>query len=670
MRLISLLLALCAGFETNEQKAIKKIYGLAESTNEMRAKLLTVESDVKFNTHQLNKTRKYTELVHAAWKEALELKESLSILNETVGEQGEQIDAEEDARRATDRMLLDLFNSLLEIIDEKSFVMNNLRKDGSSTIEDAKEKLDQAKVVEELASTKKLLDKQGNQLKKQQARLIDFDLFESKLYDLESALKREESHRQELAALLSHDELVYKREKDDMLDTLNFKQTVDDDELNKRMQDMEQHFYKNFDLLKLNLTEVLVMLEEKDIAFDEMKSVITNMRHEYFQELEEYRWEIEQMSNMTQAIYYNGGDALDEVSMLVLNQTEQVENNTFIIDDMLNQMDYLTTAVHEIEDKVNNFTTASKKDKKDKNDAQTIKSLEEKVAALEYGVKIPPHTGEILVTGGDGEYGPRWETSLISTKYNASRSFKDMALPRSAHCMVKFRDEIFIIGGSWTAFGKLDSQTNEWVELDAMTESRDYGPGCGVFQDRIWVCGGHNGLNATETCESFAPENGWLPEAPLLTAVSSTSAAVNSAGLFIIGGADEVGETNIVQFYDQDAGVWTFWDELPVFGTRDAAAVTVNDDIYLIGGYNNENNILALDVPSQQWLNVTTLEQERVGAAAVAVDDEIWILGGTICFDEHICANRVEVYNTRDETLVEKRIKNHQNVNFASAILV
>merc|ERR1712176_173563 len=194
-----------------------------------------------------------------------------------------------------------------------------------------------------------------------------------------------------------------------------------------------------------------------------------------------------------------------------------------------------------------------------------------------------------------------------------------------------------IVGGSWTAFAKLDGST--WIELDPMFESRDYGPGCNVYQDRIWVCGGHNGFNETDSCESWSPEDGWAPEASLLTGVSATTMAVNSVGLFVI-------------------------------GIKEAASVTVNDDIYLVGGYNNANNILQLDVPTQQWLNATTLENERIGSAAVAVDNDIWIIGGSICFDEMLCADKIEIYDTVENRVYEKRIQHHVNVNFASAVLV
>ena len=56
------------------------------------------------------------------------------------------------------------------------------------------------------------------------------------------------------------------------------------------------------------------------------------MRDDYLVTLDGYRSEIDEMSNMTRSIYYNGGDALEEVSSLVINQTALVQNNTDAID--------------------------------------------------------------------------------------------------------------------------------------------------------------------------------------------------------------------------------------------------------------------------------------------------------------------------------------------------
>ena len=89
----------------------------------------------------------------------------------------------------------------------------------------------------------------------------------------------------------------------------------------------------------------------------------------------------------------------------------------------------------------------------------------------------------------------------------------------------------------------------------------------------------------------------------------TVKAVVNSAGLFMIGGSDDFGPVSFVQYFDQDAKVWTLWEELPVpIGISASSAVNVNDDIYLVGGNGNEANILQLDLGTQQWFNATSLE--------------------------------------------------------------
>ena len=206
-------------------------------------------------------------------------------MNTTVEANAEQIQVEEDARKATDRLLMDLFNSLLDILDEKSFVLDNLRK-SSSQIDSAKNNLVEMKLVDELNDTKKALDKQGNQLAKQTAKMLDFDAFESKLYDLETALNRETNKREELEKVLDHDEVVYKHNKDDMLDTHNFKQQVDDQDMTEKLNNITSNFVHKFDLLKLNLTEVLVLLEDKDIQVDDLRTEIHELKESYMTQLE------------------------------------------------------------------------------------------------------------------------------------------------------------------------------------------------------------------------------------------------------------------------------------------------------------------------------------------------------------------------------------------------
>ena len=245
------------------------------------------------------------------------------------------------------------------------------------------------------------------------------------------------------------------------------------------------------------------------------------MRDDYLVTLDGYRSEIDEMSNMTRSIYYNGGEALEEVSSLVINQTALVQNNTDAIDEMFGRLSDLGQLVHEMAQEQVNITEEAPEATE-----EYVKELEERLRSLEYGIKVPPHKGEILLSGGDGDFGPKWESRMISIKYGASRDFENLEVPRSSHCMVSLDGVIYAVGGAGNKFGKLDTTDNLWTELPDMNAPHDNGPGCAVFNNRIWVCGGGHGMNVTDTCESYNPKNGWRSEPSLITAIGSTTGPV------------------------------------------------------------------------------------------------------------------------------------------------
>ena len=87
------------------------MYDLSDQANEMRAKLITIQSEVNFNTEQVAKTKRYSDLVHAAWKEAIALKKNVKSLNGTLAEQQDALEDEEEQRKATDGLLLGGFST-------------------------------------------------------------------------------------------------------------------------------------------------------------------------------------------------------------------------------------------------------------------------------------------------------------------------------------------------------------------------------------------------------------------------------------------------------------------------------------------------------------------------------------------------------------------------------
>ena len=105
----------------------------------------------------------------------------------------------------------------------------------------------------------------------------------------------------------------------------------------------------------MNLTEALVLIQERDTEIGNLTEQVENMRDDYLVTLDGYRSEIDEMSNMTRSIYYNGGEALEEVSSLVINQTALVQNNTDAIDEMFGRLSDLGQLVHEMaQEQVNN----------------------------------------------------------------------------------------------------------------------------------------------------------------------------------------------------------------------------------------------------------------------------------------------------------------------------
>ena len=271
----------------------------------------------------------------------------------------------------------------------------------------------------------------------------------------------------------------------------------------------------------MNLTEALVLIQERDTEIGNLTEQVENMRDDYLVTLDGYRSEIDEMSNMTRSIYYNGGEALEEVSSLVINQTALVQNNTDAIDEMFGRLSDLGQLVHEMAQEQVNITEEAPEATE-----EYVKELEERLRSLEYGIKVPPHKGEILLSGGDGDFGPKWESRMISIKYGASRDFENLEVPRSSHCMVSLDGVIYAVGGAGNKFGKLDTTDNLWTELPDMNAPHDNGPGCAVFNNRIWVCGGGSGMNVTDTCESYNPKNGWRSEPSLITAIGSTTGSV------------------------------------------------------------------------------------------------------------------------------------------------
>lgn len=645
---------------------------MKDDATEIRAKVLTFQSRIHDNAEGVASVSHYKDLVHGAWNQTMSLKKDFDLINQTVLKNTESLQKEAIDRENTDNLLMELFQSVLHILSNDVDMMQNLEKKGEQ-VERANVQIMQSKVDKEFETTKKVLDSHAAQLSAQKVQLLDFNVVETKLNDIEFRLSLEMAKSENLTQYINSKHFQSSDKIDKIDEIIESVPTVVTPILPMfNITEIDEMLQIEINQLETNITFIISGIREEMIKiwnvtelYDATIATIVDEQTALWQDNSDIKSNItdillnfDAVKDYADNILINSTTAVAELAQLALAQNDILSNMTEDIAYLDVQLQNVTQqlAILQVEQIF------------DESKDEIIDQLVRTVAALRYGYDTAPEVGEIMITGGDGEYGAVWDSVLVSTEYKAKRTFADMNLARSSHCLVKFEDHVYAVGGAWDSVSILNKR-NEWRDIDPMLESRDLGPGCAVFNNRMWVCGGHDGSAELSTCESYHPSDGWQFEADLLVEISQTTAVVNSAGLFVIGGSNTYGDAPFVQFYDQDVHLWRLWEDLPLH-VADGRAVEVDDQIYMVGGSGgNEQNILHLNMTTQEWTLAGEFSNEHVGAAVVAIDHEVWVFGGELCFDDE-CGNEVEVFDTYDYTTRKHRIKNMINVNYGAAIVV
>ena len=200
---------------------------------------------------------------------------------------------------------------------------------------------------------------------------------------------------------------------------------------------------------------------------------------------------------------------------------------------------------------------------------------------------------KIIVTGGQGYKSVEvfdatagtWSTTAIP------------ALPeeRSSHSSVVVDGKIYVIGG----FTGLSSTVSPsvlvfdtanpgagWVASASLNTPR-YGHSSVVFNGKIYVIGGYDGITYFNSVEVFDPANpgaGWVPGPSLNFARYSHSSVVLNGYIYTTGGTT-LTKLSSVEVYDPNLGIWVQNGEIPYSGISSHTAEALNGKYYLIGGY-------------------------------------------------------------------------------------
>jgi hypothetical protein len=171
----------------------------------------------------------------------------------------------------------------------------------------------------------------------------------------------------------------------------------------------------------------------------------------------------------------------------------------------------------------------------------------------------------------------------------------------------------------------------QWLELTGPPIPRR-GLAVANFENQIYVIGGENTEGISNIVESYDPQtNLWTTLAPKPTSVTDINAAVIGGLIYIPGGRLSTGiPTNITEVYDPRSNQWSSASPMP--RPLSAYALTVFEGrIYLFGGWDGKqvvNNAYVYDSHSNSWSEIPLMTTARAYAGAAVVGGKIYVIGG------------------------------------------
>lgn len=210
---------------------------------------------------------------------------------------------------------------------------------------------------------------------------------------------------------------------------------------------------------------------------------------------------------------------------------------------------------------------------------------------------------------------------------------------------------IHIVGGfsamgPATAHLRFDPGQLQWTELPSLPLARANATAATV-DGQLYVLGGYNfdrggALSANHRYDVTTRQ--WNTATASLFPASGAGSAVVDGEILLFGGFDNRTESSAVQRYNPAGDSWTLGTPMPL-ARSEFSAVTVNDQIYIIGGNvlsitasatitpvmkARSSTIVSVYDPRQDsWRDLAPLPEGRVAYAAAARNNQIYVIGGS-----------------------------------------
>ena len=238
---------------------------------------------------------------------------------------------------------------------------------------------------------------------------------------------------------------------------------------------------------------------------------------------------------------------------------------------------------------------------------------------------------------------------------------------RCGSSSVLYQGHMIMTGGWDERFHNLDSveelnlaeQNGHWVKSKFKLPVPCHGHTCVVYQNRLIVIGGRDDIRVYDTIYEIQLTPPYTSR--LLTRMSKPvcyhGAEIVNDKIFIIGGTTTGSlkdATNTVFMFDPATNSCTEIKSLPYRISR-MATVTWKDNVVILGGRDNQGNILKTVIP----YNVTTgnhrmlpeMTSKRFGCTAVIIGDNIIVMGG--CDQTNPALKSMECFNFNTNTCTE-----------------
>ncbi|KAJ8387064.1 hypothetical protein AAFF_G00161180 [Aldrovandia affinis] len=183
--------------------------------------------------------------------------------------------------------------------------------------------------------------------------------------------------------------------------------------------------------------------------------------------------------------------------------------------------------------------------------------------------------GLLFAVGGRNSEGPQSAVECYVPSSNQWQMKASMEVPRCCHASSVIDGKILVTGGYINnaysrAVCTYDPSTDSWQDKSSLSTPRGWHSAATVA-DRAYVIGGSQLGGRGErvdvlAVECYNPHNGqWSYSAPLHTGVSTAGAATLNNKIYLLGGWNEIEKKykKCVQVYNPDLNEWTEDEELP-----------------------------------------------------------------------------------------------------------